>query len=304
MIILGGLLIQKGGSFMTLKHLLVFVTVFEEESITLAGRKLGMTQPATSLAIKQLEDYYSTRLFDRNNRRIYKAAKQLYAYAAPLISSYEEMDNEMKNWDNAGKLRIGSSISIGTCLMPNYIKFFRKQYPDAQIYLKIDSSDVIEKMVAENKLDFAVIEGNVHLEQIISEPFLKDNLSLICNRFHPLAEKDCVTLKDLEGEAFLLREKNSGTRELAEAALAFHNFSITPAWESTSTTAIINGVIAGLGISILPKRLVEPYTKHRQVVALEIEGISFERTFHIIYHKNKYISTSIQNFLTYLKNQS
>lgn len=288
---------------MTLKHLRIFTTVYEKESITEASKELGLTQPATSLAIKQLEEYYSTQLFARNNRRIYitEAAKQLYAYAAPIIASYDEMDNEIKNWDNTGKLRIGSSISIGTCLMPNYIKDFRKLHPDTQVYLKIDSSDVIEKMVAENKLDFALIEGSVHLEQIISKPFMQDELSVICNRFHPLADKSVITLEDLEGEAFLLREKNSGTRELAEAILASHHFQLTPTWESTSTTAIINGVIAGLGISILPTRLVAPYTKHHQVVALQLEEISFHRTFHVIYHKNKYLSSSIKNFFTYLK---
>ena len=99
---------------MTLKHLRIFTTVYEKESITDASKELGLTQPATSLAIKQLEEYYSTQLFARNNRRIYitEAAKQLYAYAAPIIASYDEMDNEIKNWDNTGKLRIGSSISI------------------------------------------------------------------------------------------------------------------------------------------------------------------------------------------------
>ena len=81
-----------------------------------------------------------------------------------------------------------------------------------------------------------------------------------------------------------------------------NNFTVTPLWESTSTTAIINGVSANIGLSILPYRLVEPYIKENKIKALEIEGIKFERHYSIIYHQNKYITKSMNNFFDYVKN--
>ena len=111
---------------MTLKHIKIFVTVYQEESITRAAEKLHMTQPATSLAIREMEEYYHTKLFERSGRgiRVTSAGTRLYPSAARLLSLYDEMDAEMKNWDTSGRLRIGSSISIGSCILPQLINRF------------------------------------------------------------------------------------------------------------------------------------------------------------------------------------
>lgn len=113
---------------MTLKHIKIFVAVYQEESITRAAEKLHMTQPATSLAIRELEEYYHTKLFERSGRgiRVTSAGSQLYPSAVRLLSLYDEMDAEMKNWDTSGRLRIGSSISIGSCILPQLINRFQR----------------------------------------------------------------------------------------------------------------------------------------------------------------------------------
>lgn len=285
---------------MTLKHLRIFVTVFVEKSITKAAQRLSGNQPAVSLAIKELEQYYGVKLFERYGRSIRstEAGKQFYEYASRVMELYDEMDYEMKNWNQAGKLRIGSSISIGACLMPEYMQKFAKRYPKADTLVRIDSSDVIEEMILENKLDLALIEGNVHSDKLIEKKFLDDELLPICGRFHAFAEKDgAVSLEEMKKEKFLLREPNSGTRELVESTFALHGFCITPIWESTSTAAILNAVIAEIGISILPKRMLERPLRHHQVMPFSIDGIDFKRQYSIIYHKDKYISIPMQNFI-------
>lgn len=285
---------------MNLKHLRVFVAVYQEESITRAAEKLSMTQPAVSLAIKELEQYYGIRLFERYGRSICstEAARELHEYASRLVELYEEMDYEIKSWNRTGKLRIGSSISIGACLLPEYIRKFSKQYPEARIKVSVASSDVIEGMVLENKLDLALIEGNVHSEKIVKKKFLDDELVPICGRFHEFAERDkAVTLDEMKKQKFLLREPNSGTRELVDASFAMREFHVKPSWESTSTAALLNGVIAELGISILPKRMLEQEIRHRRVVPFVIEGMDFKRQYSVIYHENKYITMLMQGFL-------
>ena len=108
-----------------------------------------MTQPATSLAIREMEEYYHTKLFERSGRgiRVTSAGTRLYPSAARLLSLYDEMDAEMKNWDTSGRLRIGSSISIGSCILPQLINRFSKKYPELELYVKVDSSDVIEQNI-------------------------------------------------------------------------------------------------------------------------------------------------------------
>lgn len=284
---------------MTIKWIKIFVTVYQEESVTGAARKLKMTQPATSLAIRELEDYFNTKLFERSGRGIRptEAARHFYPSAVRFLSLYEEMDDEMKNWNQTGKLRIGSSISIGSCILPQLMKKFTKKYSDLDIYVKIDSSDVIEQNILENHLDIALIEGTVHSDKLQAEIFMDDELIPVCGRFHPFADRETpITLEELKKEHFLMREENSGTRELAESCLKVNGFLLHPAWESTSTAALINGVSAGLGISILPKRMLEHQLQMHQLFPFQIEGMNFTRHYYLIYHKNKYLSPVIKEF--------
>ena len=288
---------------MTLKHIRIFVTVYQEESITRAAEKLHMTQPATSLAIREMEEYYHTKLFERSGRgiRVTSAGTRLYPSAARLLSLYDEMDAEMKNWDTSGKLRIGSSISIGSCILPQLINRFSKKYPELELYVKVDSSDVIEQNILENHLDFALIEGSVHSEKLNSSVFLDDELVPVCSRFHPLAGAEDIELDSLKKEHFLMREPNSGTRQLADSSFALKNFQIKPTWESTSTAALINAVSIGLGISILPKRMLEKQLSMHQIASFTIHDLDLKRHYSLIYHENKFVSPTMQEFFDMLE---
>ena len=279
------------------------MTVYQEESITRAAEKLHMTQPATSLAIREMEEYYHTKLFERSGRgiRVTSAGTRLYPSAARLLSLYDEMDAEMKNWDTSGRLRIGSSISIGSCILPQLINRISKKYPELELYVKVDSSDVIEQNILENHLDFALIEGSVHSEKLKSSVFLDDELVPVCSRFHPLAGAEDIELDSLKKEHFLMREPNSGTRQLADSSFALKNFQIKPTWESTSTAALINAVSIGLGISILPKRMLEKQLRMHQIASFTIHDLDLKRHYSLIYHENKFVSPTMQEFFDMLE---
>lgn len=284
---------------MTLRHMKIFVTVCRENSITLAAKKLYISQPAVSNAIKELEDYYGTPLFDRISKKLYltESGKTVYHYAMHISSLFEELENSLNSSKAIGQLKIGSSITIGTHFMPNYVREFSERFPNIQTYVTIDSSDVIEKLVLDNELDFALIEGIVHSENIISKDFIKDELVVICDLNNPLLKKADVSIDDLSDQSFLMREKNSGTRELAESILSLHNISIKPLWESSSTEAIIQGVSKGIGISILPLQLVNDYINKRQIARLNVNDVTFCRQYHIIYHKNKFLTPVSLEFM-------
>lgn len=288
---------------MSIKHLIIFVRVYKEESITIAANKLGIAQPAVSLAIKELEAYYSVKLFEKAGRGIRKteASHHFYEYALHITSLYSEMDNEFKNFNSNERLRIGGSISVGTCFMPNYIKSFIRKYNTQMPYVKIDSSDIIEQMILDNRLDIAITEGNIHSDKILSEPLIKDNLILVCSRFNTLATMAVVTLDDIKDENFLLRERNSGTRELVDGALLLHDFIINPLWESSSTNSLINAVISDIGISILPERMLTSQLQKRQLIKVNLQGVEFNRQYNIIYHQNKFITPTLNNFINFIK---
>lgn len=284
---------------MTLRHIKIFVVVCQEKSITQASKKLYISQPAISTAIKEMEHHYGVKLFDRISKKIYltEVGKSVLNYAIHITSLFNELETTIRNSDTIGTLRIGSSITIGTHLMPNYITRFSSKYPQMQTYVTINNSDIIEQLVLDNRLDFALIEGMVHSENFISKSFLNDELVVVCGLHNPLSLIELVSIKDLETQNFLMREKNSGTRELADSALLLHGFSMIPLWESASTEAIINGVSNEIGISILPLRLVQNFLEDGKIRKLNVVDLNLKRQFHIIYHKNKFLTPASIEFL-------
>lgn len=284
---------------MTLRHMKIFVTVCREDSISKAARKLYISQPAVSNAVKELEEYYGTPLFDRISKKLFltQAGQTLYDYAIHISSLFDELESELKASSNHGRLKVGASITIGTHIMPELVKAFKDKNPDVTVFVAIDSSDNIEKLVLSNELDFALIEGLVHSSQLESIDFIKDELIVISSTNHRLCDKKNLTLRDISGEDFIMRERNSGTREVAESILSTQGIVLNPAWESTSTEAIIHAVSKNLGISILPMALVQEYIDNGLVSRLNLKNISFIRDYHIIHHRNKYLTAPAKSFI-------
>ena len=146
---------------MTLRHLRIFVEVCRTGSITKAAESLHLSQPAVSLAIRQLEDYYGILLFDRISKKLYltESGNKMLSYASHIIESFDDMETQLKNWDSAGTLRIGSSISTGTQMLPQLVRRFNLRFPQIRTQVLIDNSRIIEDKVLTNQLDLALVES-------------------------------------------------------------------------------------------------------------------------------------------------
>lgn len=273
---------------MTLKHLKIFAEVCRYQSVTRAAEELYMSQPAVSLAVREMEEHYGQKLFERLSRKMYvtDAGKELLAYAGEILQRAEEMEQKMQNQDYRKILRIGASMTMGTFYLPEAVRSIRKKYPDTEIQVQVNSSDLLEEKVLKNELDFCFIEGAVHAEQLGREELGEDALWLICSAENPLTARKRLCLEDLKDEAFLLREKNSGTREVIDSVFLLHNFSVIPLWESTSTLALVRAAAAGLGITIVPSQFVRNEAAGT-IARLCPEDAHFLRKYQVIYHKNK-----------------
>lgn len=285
---------------MTLRHMKIFTTVCAENSITRAAEKLHMAQPAVSVAIKELEDYYGVKLFDRISRRLYLTdiGRNFLDYAVHIVSLFDDMENHIRQWTCSEKLRVGASIGVGTHLMPQYVSTFYRDHPQSSVDVFIGSSDLIEKKILQNELDFALIEGSVHSGSILCHTYRKDRLAIICCPGDPFCKEETITIKQLLSRPLLLRETGSGTRELFDHMLAALEYTYTPAWESTSTAALINAVRQGLGIAVLPYMMVEEELEKGNVAELQVEKLHLNRGLHVIYHKNKHLTNLANEFLS------
>ena len=166
---------------MTIRHLKVFVEVYKTENITKAAENLFITQPTVTRAIQELEQYYGIQLFERINHRLYvtESAHLLYAHALHIIDSFDKMDEELKNWDELGILKIGATPTIASVMIPTIINNFKEKYPKLTIKCRVCNGTELQKCILNNELDFVFYEGGSSLEHLVQEEIAEDKLILI-----------------------------------------------------------------------------------------------------------------------------
>ncbi|HIZ54955.1 MAG TPA: LysR family transcriptional regulator [Firmicutes bacterium] len=287
---------------MTLRHMKIFVAVFQHSNITRAAAELHLAQPSVSFAIKELEEYYGIQLFERIGRRIYpsQSGKEFYSYALHIVSLFDNMETKIKNWDTLGSLRIGTSITIGTHILPVLLKKYQLQYPSLTVQAIVSKSSDIEHKILDNSIDIGLIETNPGHDEICSFAFMQDTMCAIVPCNHPLADHETVTLSQLTEYPFLMREKGSAGRELLDACFALGQLSVQPLLESSSTQAIVKAVSEGLGVAILPYLLVERDIHENAVTMLRLHQ-PLKRELNIIYHRDKYLTPNMNAFIALCK---
>ncbi len=289
---------------MTIRHINIFLAVCEAgQNTTKAAEQLHMSQPAVSLAIRELEEYYGVALFDRIGRRlcITEAGKRFWEYASHISTMFDDMEKTLSDWEHLGVLRVGASITVGSRFLPGYVKTFLSQHPGLEIRAQIASTEVLTGKLMANELDFALVEGVPRHPSLVSEDYMEDHLAVICPAGGPFQQGETITVEQFRAQRFLLREKGSGTREEFDRVTEQAGFSVSPAWEAMSTTALVNAVIEGLGVSVLPQRLIVGAVERGLVVSVNVEGLDFRRQFRIIYHKDKFLPAVAREFLAHCR---
>lgn len=285
---------------MTIRHLKIFLAVCDGGcNTTRAAEALTMAQPAVSLALKELEQYYGVVLFDRVGRhlQITAAGKRLWEYASHITSLFDDMEKGMRDWDTFGLLRVGASITIGSQFLPNYVKAFYARHPGTEIRAVIEPSDRLEAQILSSDLDLALMEGVSHSPSLESEEYMEDHLVVICPARGQFVQGQTLTQEEFRSQKFLLREPGSGTRETFQRVMEEAGLAVEPIWEAMSTTALVNAVINGLGITVLPHRMVLGPLSKGLVVSVRVEGLEFRRKYYIVRHRAKYLTASARAFL-------
>ncbi|MFT3983604.1 MAG: LysR family transcriptional regulator [Lachnospiraceae bacterium] len=289
---------------MTLRHYKIFVSVCDNRNMTAAAEKLFISQSAVSQTIAELEGYYGTRLFERFSRKLYltQAGERLLSYARHMIRMNEDIERDMKALQESGYIRLGASVTIGTNILPELVSVYKQSHPKATVEVFESNTQQIENRILYDRTDIALVEGEIVSKELISTPFMDDELVLICGLKHRFANASVIDPQELETEEFIIREEGSGTRKTFEDVLAAHKLSWKASWTCSNADTIKMAVAEGLGISIISKRAVISEVKSGMLCMKEIDGIRFYRTFKIIYHKNKYLTEQMKDFISLCRN--
>lgn len=283
---------------MTLRYLRIFEAVCRHMSITRAAQELYLSQPSVSLAIGELEKKYEVRLFDRIGKKLYltPAGEELLGYARPLLSQIDDMEQHLRSGARKSILRVGVSMTVGSCLLPACAEQFAGDYPDIRVEALVERTNLIEQKVLENELDIGFVEGLPKAPQLIISPFAEDELAVVCAPDSALLRRGAIRCADLASIPLLLREKGSGTRAVVDNLTDMQGVTLKPLWESMSTLALISGTKRGLGAAILPLRIVQKDLDRGELAILPVEDVQWKRQFFRIQHRNKILDEPAEHW--------
>ncbi|CAG7622775.1 selenium metabolism-associated LysR family transcriptional regulator [Paenibacillus allorhizosphaerae] len=286
----------------------IFYTVAEKGSFSHAAQALHMTQPAVTMQVQSLEDYFGTKLFLRSTKRVEltEAGRTLLPYAKQSIELIKETGIRMSRFTHMleDRLHLGASLTVGEYILPRLLGPFSSEYPNISVSMKVINTKQILEEVLAHQLTFGLVEAEVHHPDVHTEAVLNDELKLIVPRNHPLAEKEHVTVEEMLHYPFVLREQGSGTRSVMEEELeraGYDRNALKIVMELGSTGAVKSAVEAGLGISILSQSSVKHESALGVLQVKNVEGISFARSFHAIYLSSTLLPISAVTFLTFLR---
>jgi len=287
---------------MNFNQLRIFYSVTKNKSVTLAAKELYLTQPAVSIQIHLLEDDYGVKLFNRSGKGITttEEGNLLFSYAEKILNLSDETDEAIRQIKSLerGKVKIGSSRTIGSYYLPQLFKIFKLQYPNIGIQMDTGNShEVIERILSfQNDIGFIGID--YFDKNLVVIPFIKERLVLIIPPEHELAHKKVISFKELNGQKMVMREKGSGTMELIEQKLIKNKVSVQTVMELDSNEAIKQAVEAGLGVAIISYNVVKLENKQGRIKICHFSNNrDIIRRFYIIYHKDKYLSNLLRAFL-------
>jgi DNA-binding transcriptional LysR family regulator len=287
------------------RRLQVFHAVAKQMSFTKAAETLFMTQPAVTFQIKQLEEHFNTRLFERGHGRIAltPAGEIVLEYAERILALSAELETRLREMTGrlSGPLLIGASTTIAEFLLPRVLGEFKSLHPEVQPKLVVANSEAIENRVAEHTLDIGLIEAPSHLPSLLTEMCCEDELQVIVSPRHPLAKAKSVTPKQLLAYPYVSRESGSGTREFTD--LYFRKAGVNPAelsvvMELGSPEALKGVVETGLGFAILSKATVAKEQKLGALVAVPLTP-KLLRSLSLVYPKEKFRSRLVNTFVEF-----
>jgi DNA-binding transcriptional LysR family regulator len=274
-------------------------------SFTKAAETLHMTQPAVTFQIRQLEEYFNTRLFDRTHNRISltDAGQRVFEYTDKIIALYSEMENRVRELtgDVSGIVIIGASTTIAEYVLPSLLGEFKDKHPNINLRLKVSNSEGIVHMVEDNSVDVGIVESPISNKNLAVEVCWHDKLVFICLPNHPFAKRTSIKAEDLADQPFVCREEGSGTREYITEYLSKHNMppqDLHFSLEVGNPEAVKSAVEAGFGVSIVSQATLIKELKLGTLVALPLDP-PLERPFSIVYQRQKFRLRAMEEFMKF-----
>ncbi len=288
------------------RRLQVFHAVARQGSFTRAAEALFMTQPAVTFQIKQLEEQFNTRLFDRGHGRVTltPAGELVMAYAEKILGLGEEMEARVAEMtdDLSGVLHLGTSTTIAGYWLPALVAGFKKLYPRVVPRVAVGNSQLIETRVADRTLDVGLIEIVSENPTIDRRAAGQDELQVILAPNHPLARAMALTAADLAPHPFIHREPGNAIRDLSDQffeAAGFAPEELPIAAELGSLAAVKHLTALGFGYAIASQAAIRQEIAEGSLVSVPLAP-KLHTPLEVIVLKDKFRSRLVNTFADFV----
>lgn len=288
-----------------LRSLDLLLTVAELGSLGQAAQKHGLSQPAVSQRMNQLERLLNITILERtpSGTRLTPSGARVAYWSRSIVEATETFlaGTAALRFESAAhtQLRIAASLTIADHLIPGWLVALRKELPDISISLSVMNSATVVEQVELGEVDLGFVEGSLPRRHGIQTKIVGgDRLALVVAPGHPWTRRHSpLPASELARTALILREKGSGTRQVLEDALANHGYQVVANMELGSTLAIIGAAWRGEGPAVLSSLAVSDDIEHGNLVEIPTSGLALDRAFRAIWPIRKQMSQTAKKLV-------
>jgi DNA-binding transcriptional LysR family regulator len=289
---------------LTVRQLEVFAAVAKVENVTRGAQRAHLTQPAASMALRQLETTLGGPVFTRAGRRLVlndRGRWLLPRVEAVLdgLRTIEEFGRGLPETP-AGDLVVGCSTTIGNYVVPPLLKAFSDAFPEVDLHLRVSNTEEVAAGVRSGVLDGGLIEGEVADPRLRVTRWMRDELVVVTAPEGPLASRSDVAVDELAAQPWVVRELGSGTRSTVESALAAHGIRLDRVRELGPTTAVKGAVAAGMGVTCLSRAAVARELRTGALVEVSTQ-LHVERWFRTVTRRDERSAGLLDAFFIWLR---
>ncbi|HYF96065.1 MAG TPA: LysR family transcriptional regulator [Symbiobacteriaceae bacterium] len=283
---------------MEIKQLQAFTAVTRAGSFSRAAELLDYAQSSISAQIRLLEDNLGIRLFERLGRKVVLTSdgERLLPYAEQVLKLIAEAREMVaQSALPRGTLRIGAPESLCIARLPPVLKEYRRRYPEVELILKLGGSADLHRWLLDNSIDASFyLDRPLISPKLMAQTLLEEPIMLLAAPDHPITTKTPLRPTDLQGESLILTESGNSYRAVLDGFLTEAGIQPGSVLESGSIEAIKKLVISGLGVSLLPRMVVEAELQTGQLADLRWRGPDFAIRTQLVHHKDKWLSPALQ----------
>ncbi len=287
-------------------HLSLLDEVARQGSITAAASALGITQPAVSRQIKQLERSLSVRLIERSPRGVSltAAGSVLAGYARKAAALYDEAEAAVADLQSLrrGTLAIAASPTIATYLLPAVLVRYRLKYPGIRLAVSVERSPEIYKALrSDEPLDVAFTEVEPADASLSFNVFMRDELLAVASPKHPLARSRSIDVNAFAEAGLILRDDGGAAGSFVERELRLAGVAVRPLLRLNSTEAVKEAVAAGLGVAFVSALAARTDVALRRLAVVNVKGFVIRRPLYRVTRAGAPQSKACTAFLYMLK---